>query len=82
LNSAAFNAAFGRVLYRQRRQVRLTQEQLALTADLQRNFISELERGQKQASMMTLFKLASALHIAPHEFVRLFSNELDRVSLP
>jgi transcriptional regulator with XRE-family HTH domain len=76
LDGAALNAAFGRVLRQQRKQARLTQEQLALTADLQRNFVSELERGQKQASVMTLFKLASALHVAPHEFVKLLSSEL------
>ncbi|MDR3299437.1 MAG: helix-turn-helix domain-containing protein [Candidatus Accumulibacter sp.] len=77
LDGAALNAAFGRVLRQQRKQARLTQEQLALTADLQRNFVSELERGQKQASVMTLFKLASALHVAPHEFVRLLLEAVD-----
>jgi transcriptional regulator with XRE-family HTH domain len=76
LDGTALNAAFGRVLRQQRRQARLTQEQLALTADLQRNYVSELERGQKQASLMTLFKLASALDVAPHELVRLLFVEL------
>jgi transcriptional regulator with XRE-family HTH domain len=70
LDGATLNAAFGSVLRQQRKQAQLTQEQLALAADLQRNYVSELERGQKQASMMTLFKLASALQVAPHEFVR------------
>jgi transcriptional regulator with XRE-family HTH domain len=76
LDGAALNAAFGRVLLQQRKQARLTQEPLVLTADLQRNYVSELERGQKQASVMTLFKLASALDVAPHELVRLLSCEL------
>ncbi|GHU06482.1 hypothetical protein FACS1894158_13020 [Betaproteobacteria bacterium] len=76
MDSTALNAAFGRVLRQQRKQARLTQEQLALTADLQRNYVSELERGQKQASLMTLFKLASALDVAPHELVRLLFMEL------
>jgi transcriptional regulator with XRE-family HTH domain len=77
LDGAALNAAFGRVLRQQRKQARLTQEQLALAADLQRNFVSELERGQKQASMMTLFKLASALQVTPHEFVRQLQETVD-----
>ena len=76
MDGTVLNAAFGRVLRQQRRQARLTQEQLALTADLQRNYVSELERGQKQASLMNLFKLASALDVAPHELVRLLFVEL------
>jgi DNA-binding XRE family transcriptional regulator len=80
LDSAAVTKAFGRVLREQRKQARLTQEQLALTADLQRNYVSELERGEKQASVVTLFKLTTALRVAPHEFVRLLSGELGCLS--
>jgi len=79
LDSATLIAAFGRVLRQQRKEARLSQEQLALIADLQRNYVSELERGKKQASVVTLFKLTSALRISPHEFVRLLSCELELV---
>ena len=77
MDNATLTAAFGRVLRQQRKQARLTQEQLALMADLQRNYVSELERGQKQSSVVTLFRLASALHVSPHEFVRQLSKELE-----
>jgi transcriptional regulator with XRE-family HTH domain len=76
LDSATITSAFGRVLRQQRKQARLTQEELALMADLQRNYVSELERGLKQSSVVTLFKLALALRVSPHEFVRLLSQEL------
>ena len=79
MDSATFTAVFGRVLRQQRLQAKLTQEQLALAADLQRNYVSELERARKQASVVTLFKLAAALRVPPHEFVRLVSRELGEV---
>ncbi len=77
MNEAVLTAAFGRVLRQQRKQARLTQEQLGLAAGLQRNYVSELERGQKQASVVTMFKLALALQVAPGEFVGRVADELN-----
>jgi len=47
----------------------MSQEQLALNADLQRNYISLLERGLNSASIKTLFKLASVLRISPSQML-------------
>lgn len=79
MDEIALTVAFGRVLRQQRKQARLTQEQLGLAADIQRNYVSELERGHKQASVVTLFKLTAALQLAPAEFVALISGELERL---
>lgn len=57
--------AFGKVLRALRKQAGYSQEQLALDADLQRNYISLLERGANSASIKTLYKLASVLRISP-----------------
>jgi len=57
--------AFGKVLRALRQQAELSQEQLALEADLQRNYISLLERGLNSASLKTLFKLAPVLATTP-----------------
>ena len=62
-------AAFGSVLRALRKQAGLSQEQLALNADLQRNYISLLERGLNSASIKTLFKLASVLQISPSQML-------------
>jgi DNA-binding XRE family transcriptional regulator len=75
LNETRLTIALGRVLRQQRKSAQLTQEQLGLAANLQRNYVSELERGEKQASVVTLFKLAWALRLAPHELVRLVAEE-------
>ena len=61
--------AFGRVLRELRKQAGLSQEQLALSADLQRNYISLLERGLNSASLKTIFKLADVLEIAPSKML-------------
>lgn len=48
----------------------MSQEGLALAAELERNFISLLELGRNSASIRTLFKLCGVLGIAPSEFLR------------
>ena len=57
--------AYGKVLRALRKQAGLSQEQLALDADLQRNYISLLERGLNSASIKTLFKVANVLQTSP-----------------
>lgn len=61
--------AFGCTLRSLRLDRNLTQEQLGIAADLQRKYISWLERGEKQPTLTTIFKLANALQIAPAELV-------------
>lgn len=56
--------AFGRVLRELRLARHLSQEALAFEADLQRNYISLLERGQNSATLKTLFKLAPVLGVS------------------
>jgi len=50
--------AFGRVLRDLRKSRGLSQEALAYEAEVQRNFVSLIERGQNQPSISTLWKLA------------------------
>ncbi len=53
--------AFGSVLRALRKKAGLTQEQLGFEAELERNFISMLERGERQPTLTTLVKLAKPL---------------------
>lgn len=52
---------FGRVLRRRREEAGLSQEELALKAGLNRNYVGMLERGERMASIEVLRKLASGL---------------------
>lgn len=57
-------------LLRLRRQVGLSQEQLAFSSGVTRNYVGGLERGEKSPTLRTLDKLAEALGVSPLELVR------------
>lgn len=61
---------FGQVLRQQRTDRGISQEDLALTADVDRTFVSQMERGIRQPSITTLIKLSSALGVAPSVLVQ------------
>ncbi|CAN5530469.1 helix-turn-helix transcriptional regulator [soil metagenome] len=44
----------------------LTQEQLALEAEMERSYVSDLERGTRNPSVKARGRLAEALGIEPH----------------
>lgn len=62
--------AFGLVVKQMRKARGLSQELLADEASLDRTFISQLETGTKQASLTTIFRLASALQVEASELLR------------
>jgi transcriptional regulator with XRE-family HTH domain len=53
-----------------RKQAGLTQEKLAEKADLHHNFIGELERGNMEASLGSLVKIAKALKVQVADLIR------------
>jgi transcriptional regulator with XRE-family HTH domain len=63
------STVFGQVLREQRLSRELSQEELALAADVDRTFVSQMERGIRQPTITTLIKLASALGIQPSTLV-------------
>jgi len=65
------NISFGKVLRQLRKDADLSQEELALEADIQRNYISLIELGRNQPTITTIFKLANALKIKPSKLVHL-----------
>lgn len=62
---------FGQVLLEQRRSKNLTQEDLAIKSDLDRTYISLIERGMRQPTITTLFRLSTALEIFPEEIIKI-----------
>jgi len=61
--------AFGQVLRDCRTKAGVSQEKLAGLAEVDRTYVSLLERGLRQPSLGTLFRLAQALDVAPATMV-------------
>lgn len=63
--------AFSKRLYRvlgeriraERKKAKLSQEKLAEKADLNRNYIGEIERAEKKITIETLWRIARALNL-------------------
>ena len=66
---------FGKVLRELRNRTGLSQEQLGLECNLDRTFISLLERGLRQPTLTTLFVLAHKLTVSPVEIVQKIEDE-------
>lgn len=71
---------FGIVLKRIRTELNLSQEELAFSSNLDRTYISLLERGKRQPSLSTIFALSNALNIKPSQLVDEVEKEFDRNS--
>ncbi len=61
--------AFGEVLREARVEKGLSQEALAFASELDRTYISMLERGKRQPTISVIFKLAAALGVSAAEMV-------------
>ena len=61
---------FGVALRSEREQAGLSQEAVAHSAGLSRNYVSDLELGNKSPSLRTIAKIARVLGVAPHELIR------------
>jgi len=62
--------AFGRVLKEVRLKKGLSQEQLAFSCDLDRTFISMLERGLRQPSLTSILSVSASLEIPAYELIK------------
>ncbi len=71
-------AVFGRVLREERKRLKLSQEQLALHAEVDRTFVSQIERGVRQPTLTTLVKLSRVLQVAPSTLVARMERLLRR----
>ena len=60
----------GRNAARLRREAGLTQEQLAERCGLSQQYLSGLERGRRNPTIVTLYELANALGVSQVDLVR------------
>jgi len=62
--------AFGLVLKKYRTNLGLSQEKLALECELDRTYISLLERGKRQPSLGSIISLSQQLEVTPSMMVQ------------
>lgn len=71
------NDAVGRAISKLRKNLRLSQEELADRAGVHRTYVSQLERGIKSPTLVVLIKIARALDTKPSRLLRSIEDELD-----
>jgi transcriptional regulator with XRE-family HTH domain len=59
---------FGDRLRQLRKAKELSQETLALVCDLDRTYIGGVERGERNISLINIYKIADALGVSAREF--------------
>ena len=68
---------FGKILSDYRKKAGLSQEKLAELADYDRTYISLMERGLRQPTLTTIFRLSKALGLSPSDMIRDIEKEID-----
>ena len=68
--------AFGEVIRELRKEHRISQEKLAEVSNLDRSFISLLECGHKQPSLVTIFQLAKSFKISASKILSLVEEKI------
>lgn len=71
----------GAVIREFRKSKKKSQEVLSGLAGLDRTHYSKIERGLRSPTLDTLFKIAHALDITPHELVQAIENAMQNQSM-
>ncbi|WP_313640680.1 helix-turn-helix transcriptional regulator [Paenibacillus sp.] len=72
-------AIFGQILKSIRKKQKVSQEELAFRSNLDRTYISMLERGIHQPTLNSLLAIAAALDMKAAELVGLVEDELNKL---
>lgn len=72
----SIETAFGEVIRGLRKEIGRSQEDIAFDSALDRSFISQLETGRQQPSLITIFQLAKALGVSPSQIVSSVEDKL------
>jgi transcriptional regulator with XRE-family HTH domain len=68
--------AFGETIRELRKSMQFSQEELAFESGLDRSFISLLECGHQQPSLVSIMQLAKALRIPANQLIASFEENL------
>lgn len=76
-DKATLLTALGKTIRELRLERNMTQAELAEAGDFHRNFISDLERGNKQPSFLTIVHLAYAFEMKSSELLQRFEELIE-----
>jgi len=69
--------AFGQTIRELRKSKKLSQEALSDLSSLDRSFISQLECGNKQPSLVTIFQLAEAFNMSAANIISMVEEKIN-----
>lgn len=69
--------AFGEAVRKRRKELGISQEELAFRAGLNRSYIADIERGTRNVALTNIAKLAKALGLEIHELFSLLGRSGD-----
>ena len=61
---------FGKQMRKEREKQKISQEKLAERAELHRNYVGAVERGEKNISLINIEKIAKALQMETSDFFK------------
>lgn len=73
MTTRSVKSRFGSAVRRLRDERGYSQEELAERADLHRNYVGGIERGERNVALENIIKLAKALSVSPKELFSDFS---------
>ena len=71
-----YKFAAGKVIKRLRNERKLTQEIFSGLAGLSRSHLAMIENGTKQPNFETIWRIANAFDLPPHELVKLIEDNI------
>lgn len=71
---------FGQIIRKVRISRDLSQQKLAYKANLDRTYISLLERGLRMPTLDTVFKISKALEVRPHELIKELEDRYENIN--
>ena len=74
--------AFGRAVRRRRKTRRISQEKLAELSDINRTYMGDVERGERNLALKNMSKIARALGLRLSRLIRVMEEETKNPSHP
>lgn len=78
-NAKTFNQAFGRAVRERRERLGMSQEDLGFEADLDRTYVSGIERGVRNPTLRIIKLVADALDTRPSRLLARAEGEAEGV---